>query len=275
MPDEVVAQKPWEAPEGRVVWALRELRDALKGLGEGVEDSPIMSLTLPTNAYTKVVNHVADWCRHHYGTGVTDNGPSRDVSVLWTDIEIKTATPDTRIIHKEVYDSDVQGGYELNPEGRTMWYGLRVIEVTRHDAWHGWELKLAQPRERYRDARPDEASRAQILAQENEQYQAREAVRASRYRDTYYYDETTHTVDSVGIVREIWQRANPDIGATLGAIGATLDAIIDDELARPTAPEPVTDNDPVRTERLRTRAPTYQAEAQARGRVTSPRDTTF
>ena len=247
MPDEVVAQKPWEAPEGRVVWALRELRDALKGLGEGVEDSPILALTLPANTYTKVANHVADWCSHQSSTWVSDQGSSHDISVLWTDIEVKTANPDIRIIRKEVYDSDVQGGYELNPEGRTMWYGLRVIEVTRHNEWSGWELKLAQPRERYRDARPDEASREQRLAQENEQYQAREAVRASRYRDTYYYDEATHAVDSVGRVRGIWQRANPNIGATLGAIGATLDAIIDDELARPTAPEPVTDNDPVRT----------------------------
>lgn len=180
MPDEVVKPRFGE-PEGRVLGALKELRDAIKALGEGVETQPIVSITMENEAFKKVSKYTVETCRHG-NYDLNDGFDSSSLSVLWADVSIKNDNPtDYRIVYETVYEEDINGGY-LSPVGRTHWHGRRIISCEYIPTRHIYELQLKQPRERYRDTQPDELSRAELRRQEEEEAASRAA---RRQRDTY------------------------------------------------------------------------------------------
>lgn len=261
MPDKIEpAVRNFDAAEGRVLGALRELKDAIAALGGSVEDKPIIAISLQNEAFQKVSEHVREHCVHGSSGQVSTNLDNDELIAIWKGIELTNYNPaDYRITYSTVYESDIQSGYEIDPRGRDVWYGRRVLEITHNPQGRYYEIKTAIPRERYRDRAEDQLSREQRLQQEREaevRYQA--SRRTGDVNWIHHPQDVTQQLPAANnTVSEYYARALADFinnNTTVRAPVVSRDA-------------PTTDIDGARTERLRTRAPTYRAEAARNGRI--------
>lgn len=280
MPDKIEpAVRNFDAAEGRVLGALRELKDAIAALGGSVEDKPIIAISLQNEAFQKVSEHVREHCVHGSSGQVSTNLDNDELIAIWKGIELTNYNPaDYRITYSTVYESDIQSGYEIDPRGRDVWYGRRVLEITHNPQGRYYEIKTAIPRERYRDRAEDQLSRAQRLQQEREaevRYQASRRTR-DNVRVRYIIDEAVENIpyptppvppappaDPYAQMVN-YARALEILNYNMPTVTPTLD-----EIVIPRATHSNADAD--RTERLRTRAPVYQAEAARNGRITGVR----